>query len=123
MKAKYGSEAGTSPEAKKFLDDSPTFYVVMVNGLPGMAVRGIDKRRDELLKGATLVVHGRDPIVAMDLKAGGNEQKAAAVFVFPKTTPISLDDKEVEFTAKLGLMVVRQKFHLKDMVFNGKLEL
>ena len=34
-----------------------------------------------------------------------------------------MDDKEVEFSTRLGQTMVKQKFHLKDMVFNGKLDL
>jgi len=44
-------------------------------------------------------------------------------FHFPKQTPFTLDDKDVDFTAKFGKLVIRQSFRLKDMVINGKLEL
>jgi hypothetical protein len=68
-------------------------------------------------------VKGKDPIQASDVKTGGNEQKGVVLFLFPKTAPFSLDDKDVEFSTKLGPILVKQKFHLKDMVFNGKLDL
>jgi hypothetical protein len=42
---------------------------------------------------------------------------------FPRSAGISLDDKEVEFVTKIGPLVIRKKFKLKDMVFNGKLEM
>jgi hypothetical protein len=45
------------------------------------------------------------------------------VFLFPKTVAIDMDDKEVEFSTKLGQTIVKTKFKLKDMVFNGKLDL
>jgi hypothetical protein len=82
-----------------------------------------DEMKAELLKNTTLSAKGKDPIVAADLQAGGNEQKAAVLFMFPKTTAIDADDKEVEFTTRIGPMVLKTKFKLKDMVFNGKLEL
>jgi hypothetical protein len=44
-------------------------------------------------------------------------------FVFPKTPAFVLDDKEVEFSTKLGALVVKYKFRLKDMLFNGQLDL
>ena len=39
------------------------------------------------------------------------------------STPITLDDKEVELDLKLGSIEAKRKFNLKDMVYNGKLEL
>ena len=44
-------------------------------------------------------------------------------FVFPKTDPITLDDKEVEFSTQIGPMQFKRKFKLQEMVFDGKLEL
>ena len=45
------------------------------------------------------------------------------VFGFPRTDPITLDDKDVEFVTTLGTPEVKQKFKLKDLVVNGELEL
>ena len=43
--------------------------------------------------------------------------------MFPRTEAITLEDKNVEFKLALGPMDVKKKFKLKDMVFNGNLEL
>ncbi len=122
-KEKFGKEAGTSPEAKKLIEEAQPYYAVLVSGLPGGSIRGGDKMKAMLIKNSSLSVKGKDPIAPSDIQAGGNEKKALVLFLFPKTTPIDLDDKDVEFSTKLGPMMVKQKFHLKDMVFNGKLEL
>ena len=45
------------------------------------------------------------------------------VMVFPKTVGLTVDDKEFEFVTKVGKMNIRKKYKLKDMVFNGKLEM
>ena len=45
------------------------------------------------------------------------------LFTFPRTAPISLDDKEVEFVTRYGPMEIKHKFKLKDMVYQGRLEL
>jgi hypothetical protein len=45
------------------------------------------------------------------------------LFTFPRTAPISLDAKEVEFVTRVGSIEIRHKFKLKDMVYQGKLEL
>lgn len=122
-KDKFGAEAATSADAKKIIDTEPNSYLVMISGLPGRTVRGNDKIKDSLLQNTSLIVKGKNPIQASDVQTGGNEQRAVVVFVFPKTVPISVDDKDVEFSTKLGSIVVKQKFHLKDMMFNGKLDL
>jgi hypothetical protein len=121
-KQKYGSEAGTSPEAKKLLDDQK-YYAVVVSGLPGRMLHASDDMKSNLLKATTLSVKGKDPVAAVDLQTAGNEQKAVVMFFFPKTSPVEADDKEVEFSSKFGPMIVKEKFKLKEMFFNGKLEL
>ena len=51
------------------------------------------------------------------------DQDGTVLFTFPKTTPISLDDKEVEFVTRIGSWEIKRKFKLKDMVYQGRLEL
>jgi hypothetical protein len=122
-KEKFGAEAATSADAKKIIEDDLKVYLVMISGLPGRALHGNDKMKESLLQSTSLIVKGKDPIQATDVQTGGNEQRPVVLFIFPKTAPLSLDDKDVEFSTKLGTIVVKQKFHLKDMMFNGKLDL
>jgi hypothetical protein len=123
-KKKFGAEAATSADAKKLIQEEQKFYAIVVSGFPGRAMRANgDKMKEMLLQSTTLTVKGKDPIQATDVQTSSSDQKGLALFVFPKTTPLSLDDKEVEFSTKLGPLVVKQKFHLKEMVLNGKLEL
>ena len=75
--------------------------------------------KELLLKNTSLSIKGKQPIVPEVLQPSGS----SAIFLFPKTIAIDMDDKEVEFSTKLGQTQVRTKFKLKDMVFNGKLDL
>jgi hypothetical protein len=122
-KQKYGSEAGVSPDSKKLLEEQQKYYAIVVSGLPGRMLHASDDMKSNLLKVTTLSVKGKDPVVAADLQTAGNEQNAVVLFVFPKTSPFDAEDKEVEFSSKFGPIIVKQKFKLKEMVFNGKLEL
>ncbi len=122
-KQKYPDDVATSPDAKKMIEEDQKFYAIMVSGLPGRVLHGGDKMKESLLQNSSLNVKGRDPIPPTDMQVGGNEQRALLLFLFPKTTPLTLDDKEVEFSTKVGPITVKQKFHLKEMVFNGKLDL
>jgi hypothetical protein len=122
-KQKFGAEVATSADAKKMIGEEQKFYAILVSGLPGRSLHGNDKMKESLLKNTSLVVKGKDPIEPSDVQTGGNEQRAVVLFLFPRTTPLTVDDKDVEFSTKLGPIMVKQKFHLKDMVFNGKLDL
>ena len=42
-------------------------------------------------------------------------------FYFSRLDDISMDDKQVSFTTKLGPMEIKAKFILKDMLYHGKL--
>jgi hypothetical protein len=47
------------------------------------------------------------------------------IFSFPKTDAISADDKNVEFRVAKGQLPteIRKSFKLKDMQYNGKVDL
>jgi hypothetical protein len=122
-KEKFGAEAATSADAKKIIEEEQKFYAILVSGLPGRALHANDATKEALLKNTSLIVKGKDPIQASDVQTGGNEQRPVVLFIFPRTNPLTVDDKDVEFSSKLGAVVVKQKFHLKEMMFNGKLDL
>jgi hypothetical protein len=118
-KQKFGAEAGTSPDAKKVIEEPQKYYVIVVSGIPGRMGRGSAEMKEALMKNSSLAIKGKEPIAPEDIQSGGT----TAVFLFPKTVAIDMDDKEVEFSTKLGQQIVKTKFRLKDMVFNGKLDL
>ena len=51
------------------------------------------------------------------------DQSVRVEFVFPKTSAIALDDKEVEFVTKMGAADIARKFKLADMTVRGRLAL
>jgi hypothetical protein len=120
---RYGSEVATSAEAKKFLDREETSYIICVSGLPATTIMGDEEKVKDALKGqASLTVKGKDKIQPSDVQLSRGKG-VDIYFIFPKTAPFTLDDKEVEFSSKVGAVSVKCKFRLKDMVFNGKLAL
>lgn len=124
IRMKYGAEASSSAEAKKFLDQEQSGYIIAVSGI----MRSALARQGEALKKAvmeqtSLSAKGKDPLKPTDLEIKPGEKMIVAYFLFPKTTPFTPDDKDVEFATKLGPLPVKYKFHLKEMVFSGKLEL
>jgi hypothetical protein len=116
-------------------------YVISLSGMPAMGGR---RRRSEQtqdegggqgrpdpaamqarMKDATrLERKGKDPIAPVRVEMKENEESRETWFYFEGGgQPIDLADKEVTFVTRLGPMRIRAKFTLKDMVYQGKLEL
>jgi hypothetical protein len=121
-KAKYGKEVATSPEAKAFLEREEQFYVIEVTPFPFRGRSG-DEFRSALAKSAVLNIKGKDSIHAMDVQVTPRGGTLDMFFLFPRQRVITLEDVEVEFSAKASEVPIRQRFKLKDMVFSGKLAL
>ncbi len=67
---------------------------------------------------------GKDPIHPEHILSGHDQNETVLFFLFPRDKqPIQLEDKEVTFVSRVGPMEVKAKFNLKDMVYDGKLEL
>jgi len=125
IKRQYGAEAGTSPEAKAKLDRTEQVYVLTLVGMPGFTLSAAQgDRKAGLLDLTTLTAGGKPPLKPIDVQVSGGGRGAANVsFLFPKTNPFTVDDKEVEFSTKFDKTPIKHKFKLKDMVFNGKVEM
>jgi hypothetical protein len=118
-KQRHPDDAATSPEAKKIIEEPQKYYVILVSGLPGRMGRGSPEMKEMLMKNSSLSIKGKEPIAPEDIQSSGT----AALFLFPKTVAIDMDDKEVEFSTRLGQTIVKTRFKLKEMAFNGKLDL
>ena len=76
-----------------------------------------------ILEQTTLSAKGKDSLQASDILVGPPGKSMEAFFVFPKKAEFTIADKEIEFSTKLGPLVVKYKFHVKDMLYNGALQL
>jgi hypothetical protein len=117
---KYGAETATSPDAKKILEHEETTYSIVLSGPFGPLLRGNNPEnfKKGLLDASALSAKGKD-VMPTDVQMGANDM----LFTFPRATAFTLDDKEVDFSTKLGELVLKYRFKLKDMVYNGKLEM
>ena len=119
---RFGKEAGTSPEAAKLLQPEEKRYVVGIAGLPPQLVMRM--KPAELKSRATLKLKGKDAIQALDVLADKGERGANLYLIFSRPdNPITLEDGDVEVVLKLASVEIKHRFRLKDMVFEGKLEL
>lgn len=125
VRDQVGIGGAVPAESQQLLERTETDYVVTLMGLPARYARTLAS-----LKTTTFLKRNNKPPIAVDEMAV--QQAAAApktpaflvvVFGFPRTDAIKLEDKDVEFVTKLGLIDIKKKFNLKDMVFHGHLEL
>jgi hypothetical protein len=123
VKTKYGDKAG-GDEAKKMLDQADTQYVITMTGLPAQLAKSDPDHVREQLKSATALLRkDKDPLAADTVDVHPQNGQISVIFRFSKASPIAADDKEVEFSTKVGPLVIKRKFKLAEMEFNGKLEM
>jgi hypothetical protein len=122
--AKFGREKADNDEAKKFLAHESQVYIVEVLDLPPAMARFPAEKLNEIAKaGTSLRIKDKDPIPASGVQTMKRDKFIDLYFLFPKTSPIALEDKEVEFVSALGPFEIKRKFKLKDMVIGDKLAL
>ena len=80
-----------------------------------------DALRSQLLDAAQLAPKGKSSIYAQDVQIVGPGGIDGVRFLFPRTNPISANDKEVDFILDIRRIKVEEKFKLGDMQYEGKL--
>ena len=116
---RFGAEAATAAEAAKVLAPDNTAYVVGVGPMPMAMLRDPAAFKSS----ATISVKGKDPIPAAEVKGDRQGNMVNLYVFFPRAQAITVEDGEVEFAAKLNTTSIKRKFKLKEMMFDGKLEL
>lgn len=120
VKTRMGASSEVPEEAKQLLAKDQDDYIIAVSGVPANLAKLI---QGENANHSALKVGKRAPLMPKSVDFQTKTQSIDIFFAFPKSTPIMLDDKEVEFDIVLGPINAKRKFTLKDMVYNGKLEL
>ncbi len=124
VRLKFGAEADKSAEAGKLLAQEERPYEIVLSGPMGAFLGGKPGDAAKALSEVSFLSSKRTgEIKAVEIQVGKPGKTMDVVFAFPRSMPFTADDKEVEFTTKLGTSTVKYKFKLKDMVVNGKLEM
>ena len=112
-------------------------YVIAVIGLPITAVGGRaasadsdntlsseeeQRIEDHVKSSASILRSGHDPLTPTKIELDQGSDGRMLIH-FSKSDPINLSDKSVEFRLATGRAEIRKKFPLKDMEYQGKLEL
>jgi hypothetical protein len=99
-------------------------YRIAVYGLPGGYFKGDPKKLGEPLKEfAFLKREGKKDVKPSIVEVFPQSDGWAVVYLFPLSAEISPQDKQVEFDASIGRIVLAQRFDLRLMLFQGKLEI
>ena len=124
VKRQFGAEAGTSPDAKARLERPDQVYVLTLLGMPAFTLGAAQgDKKAALLDATMLTAGGKPPLKPVDVQVSGGRGPGNVSFLFPRTTTFTADDKDVEFSTKFDKTTIKHKFKLKDMVFNGKVEM
>ena len=99
-------------------------YRIAVYGIPGADIKGDPKRLGEPLKNlAALKREGKKDVRPVSVEVFLQENGVVVVYLFPLSAEITKKDRQIQFEAHIGRIVVVQNFELSDMEFMGKLEL
>jgi hypothetical protein len=120
-KSRLGAGNVTPAEAEQIISKDLEDYVIVLSGVPVNLARVA--QNPTTLNQSALKIGKKAPISPKGFNFQPHAQTVDVIYVFPKTTPIVADDKEVEVVLKLGPIEAKKKFTLKDMIYNGKLEL
>ena len=123
LRAHYGPEVDSVKGIQEALNAEVTHYAVSLIGFPARMVQQNPSRFASMASSAVLKRKNQDPIVAESVEVRPGDPPDGLVFYFPRTDPITLEDKEVEFQLEFGQLKIKRKFQLKKMVYDGKLEL
>ncbi len=124
VRLKYGAEADKSPDAQKVLAEEERSYEIVLSGPLAAFLPGKPEDSAKALTEVTALSSRRTgEIKPSQIEVGKPGRSMDVLFVFPRSMPFTVDDQEVEFSTKLGTSKVKYKFKLKDMVFDGKLEM
>ena len=95
-------------------------YVIAVTGLPEPDDQA---KIPQLAHTAFLSVQGKGDIQATRSSFRKFGETNVYFFRFPRTTVIAATDKTVEFRVTVGTVQLKKRFEVKDMSFQGKLDL
>jgi hypothetical protein len=121
-------------DAKSAEDINQKYYVVSVLGLSMPSRKNnsdssdddrqsADDLRSRFLDAGTLIPRSKIAISAEDVQFEGRNGSTAIRFLFPKTFPLTVDEKEIVFQFQSQGVKFDHKFKLSDMQYQGKLAL
>ncbi|MEN6604535.1 MAG: hypothetical protein ABFD86_19160, partial [Bryobacteraceae bacterium] len=99
-------------------------YAIAVYGAPNRIVRGDSKDLvNELKKQAAIKREGKKDLKPSSVQVLQRDDGPVIVYLFPRSTEITRQDKRLDFDGQIGRFKFEQSFYVEDMTYQGKLEL
>ena len=99
-------------------------YRIAVYGIPNGDFKGDPKELGKPLKGlAALKREAKKDVKPVSVEVFQLEDGVVVVYLFPLSAEISKKDRQIQFEAQIGRIVVNHTFDLREMEFMGNLEL
>ncbi len=124
------SEAVRAAELKLPNESAPDawkgeYYAIAVYGVP-IPPEDLSNESNNwnLKKLATLKRDGKKEVAPIKVDVSVQTEKLSiVVYFFPRSAAITTDDDHVEFDARIGRLMLDQKFDVKEMLLGDKLQL
>ena len=99
-------------------------YAIAVYGVPDRMLNGDEKTlSDQFKKQAVIKRDGKKDFKPSSVELLRREDGPVIVYLFPRSTEITQQDKRIEFSAKIQRLKFTQPFYVDEMVLGGKMEL
>ena len=123
VRSSMSSEQQMDERTQQFLKRAETHYLVAVSDIPARMVNA-SEGTERFVQAARIERgnHG-EPLAPERVEARPERNRMTLYFFFPRTNPITLEDKNVEFVLNAEQLEIKRKFKLQEMVYQGKLEL
>jgi hypothetical protein len=121
----------TAAEKKTASADAAQAYIISVSGLPARQNNSTDEDDDRAARMSGVIKRytslerkGKDPIEPDHADFTEDVDGGTWRFSFPRSgNPITVEDKDVTFTTKVGRVSLKAKFALKEMMYKDQLAL
>ena len=121
MLHEHGAGSGA---AEKIAGRDDKFYTIDVSGVPALvAYQGVEAMQADVYRTARLFGRKNREIKPESAYVTLRGLNVEITVRFPKTEPITLNDRQVKFWMESGPLEIFRTFKTNDMVYKGKLEL
>jgi hypothetical protein len=119
-----GEDANVQASSRKPLKPDASHYWLAVTGIPTIADSyGPGRYERALMADSQLSFTSGESMRPSDVYVEPVGISFDLFFQFPRTRDLTANDGDVEFSMPLGKSRLKQKFHLKDMLYQSKLAL
>jgi hypothetical protein len=120
----FGRAGLDSPRAVELLNCNEPSHILEIFGFPTTVFsRGAKYLEEELLRTAILEVDQRSSAAPSSVRVPEYGMHLAATLRFPRFADLTANEGVLQFSAAAGPLRIAQKFKLKEMVYEGRLEL